>query len=104
MINAILSGLIDFITSIANVYTAPVNAIITNFFPDLTNYLVIITNVLNQIGGVIGWFASLIPPITRGIIIFILTFWVTIWPLRIAVWNISLGLDFIKRVNIFGGK
>lgn len=104
MINAILSGLIDFITAIANVYTAPVNAIITNFFPDLTNYLVVITNVLNQIGGVIGWFASLIPPITRGIIIFILTFWVTIWPLRIAVWNISLGLDFIKRVNIFGGK
>lgn len=104
MINVILSGLIDFITAIANVYTAPVNAIITNFFPDLTNYLVVITNVLNQIGGVIGWFASLIPPITRGIIIFILTFWVTIWPLRIAVWNISLGLDFIKRVNIFGGK
>ena len=104
MINALLSGVIEFISSVAAVFTAPINALIVNAFPDLSNYLVVITNVLNQITGVIAYFLSLIPPFTRSVILMIFTFWITIWPLRIAVWNISFGLNFIKRVNIFSSK
>ena len=104
MINAILSGLLTFIYNVGNVFTAPVNAIISTAFPDLSNFLSVITNVLNMISSVIAWFLNLIPPITRALILLILNFWVLVTPIRVAVWNIAFGLDFIKRINIFGGK
>lgn len=104
MINAILQGLITFIYNVGNVFTAPLNAVISGAFPDLSNFLVAITNVFNMISNVIGWFLNLIPPITRALILFIINFWVVVTPIRVAVWNISFGLDFIKRINIFSSK
>lgn len=104
MISGFLSGIIEFIGGLGSIYFAPIDAIITNYLPSVADFLNVITNVLNMVTGVIAWFINLIPPVTRGVILFIISFWVTIWPLRIAVWNISFGLNFIKRINIFSSK
>lgn len=104
MINALLSGILTFIYNVGNVFTAPINAIISTAFPDLSNFLGTITNVLNMISGVLAWFINLIPPVTRALILLILNFWILATPIRVAVWNISFGLDFIKRINIFSSK
>lgn len=104
MISSLLGGIVSFISSLGSIYTAPINAVITNFFPDLTNMLSTITSVFNNVFSIIGWFMNLIPPTARTVMISILMFWLSVWPLRVAVWNVSFGLNFIKRINIFSSK
>lgn len=104
MINAIFSGFFQLITNIASVYLAPLNLVLSTFFPDLNNVLGIVSNVLNQVVSLLGWFVNLIPPNCRAVIVLIFTFWTGIWPTRVVVWNVSYGLNFIKRLNIFSSK
>lgn len=104
MINALLSGITNFISGLASIYTAPINAVITNYFPDTANIISLINTILSYITNTITWFAYLIPPNTRAMILFIIYFWLGVWPLRVVIWNVQLGLDFIKRINIFSSK
>ena len=62
MINAFLNGIISFISNVASVYTYPVNLVLTTFFPDITDILEIVTNVLNQVLSVLGWYKIYKPP------------------------------------------
>lgn len=104
MINALLSGITNFVSGLGAIYTAPINAVITNYFPNVTNFISGVNTILSYMTNTITWFAYLIPPNTRAVILFIVYFWLGIWPLRVVVWNIQLGLDFIKRINIFSSK
>lgn len=104
MINSFFQGLFSLLTNMASVYTTPVNAVLSNAFPDLNNMLGVITNILSMISSIIGWFVNLIPTNCRNLIIFIFTFWLSIWPLRVVLWNVTFGLDFIKRINLFSSR
>lgn len=104
MINSLLEGITNFIANLGAIYTAPINAIITNFFPDTANIISLINTILSYITSGITWFAYLIPPNTRAMLLFIIYFWLGVWPLRVVVWNVQLGLDVIKRINIFTSK
>ena len=104
MINSLLEGITNFIANLGAIYTAPINAIITNYFPDTANIISLINTILSYITNGITWFAYLIPPNTRAMLLFIIYFWLGVWPLRVVVWNVQLGLDVIKRINIFTSK
>lgn len=62
MINAIINGILNVINTLISVILAPIDLLFSNFFPDLTTYINIFNNFVNQyIGGGIGYFCSMLP-------------------------------------------
>ena len=70
MIKAIVNGLMSLVTSILNIVLLPINALIENIFPNMSSAINTFSNfVSTYIGGSLGYFASILPPIARSIII-----------------------------------
>lgn len=59
MINAIVNGIISLVMNLVNVITAPIDAIITQFLPDLSTAISSFGNFLETISSSIGWVISL---------------------------------------------
>lgn len=83
MIKAILKGLLRALMGLADVLLAPITALFTAFFPNfaeaITRFNFIVDNYL--IDG-ISYFTSLIPPISRNLLVIyfgILISWYTLW-------------------------
>ena len=101
MIKAILNGLMSLVTTVLDIVLLPVNALIENIFPDMSNAINTFSNfVSTYIGGSIGYFASILPPISRSIIILWLTFLITyygvVWSytLIMKIWNVIQKIKF----------
>lgn len=75
MIKAIINGLMKLVTSILNIVLLPVNTLIANVFPDMSSAINTFTTfITNYVGGSLAYFSSILPPITRNIIVLWLTF------------------------------
>ena len=95
MINAILKGFLSFLSKIASIILSPIDSLISNLFPDMAVALNSFNTMLNSyVGNSLTWFFSLIPPITRSLLLIALTFLIGyysfIWTysLLIKVWSI----------------
>lgn len=101
MIKAIINGLMSLVSSILNIVLLPVNALIENIFPNMTNAINTFSNfVSTYIGGSLGYFASILPPISRSIIIlwftFLITYYGVVWSYTaiIKIWNVIQKIKF----------
>lgn len=101
MIKAIINGLMSLVTSILDIVLLPVNALIENIFPDMSNAINTFSNfVSTYIGGSIGYFASILPPISRSIIIlwftFLISYYGVVWSYTaiIKIWNVIQKIKF----------
>ena len=104
MFKAIIEGFFNLLISFASIFTRPISSIINQFIPDLGNFLSSITDLLGLVMNSIGWFWALLPPLTRVAILSIISFYITMMPLRVAIDSVSRGLNLIKRINIFSSK
>lgn len=95
MIKAIINGIMKLVTSILNIVLLPVNTLIANIFPNMSTAINSFTTFVNTyIGGTLGYFFSLLPPISRSIIVLWFTFLITYYG---VVWSYSL---IIKIYNV----
>lgn len=95
MIKAIINGIMKLVTSIIDIVLLPVNALINNIFPDFSSALSTFNNfITNYIGGSLSYFSSILPPITKNVIIIWLTFLITYYGI---VWSYTL---IIKIFNV----
>ena len=63
MIKAILNGIMKMVTSVLDIVLLPVNTLIQNIFPDMSNAITNFTSFINQyVGGTLGFFFSILPP------------------------------------------
>ena len=60
MIKAIINGVMSLIMTLVTLITAPIDAIIEQFLPDLGDALSAFGAVLDLIGDVMGWVISLV--------------------------------------------
>lgn len=75
MIKALLNGILNVITGLVNVLLTPINSLIDSLFPNMSTAINQFNSFCsNYIGGTIGWFSHILPPITKNIIIIYLTF------------------------------
>lgn len=58
MINAILNGLFNFLTSIITVLLSPIDTFITNNLPDFSNVLASFSNFIDEVIGFFPWILS----------------------------------------------
>lgn len=101
MIKAIINGLMTLITSILNIVLLPINLLIENIFPDMSSAISTFTTFVNTyVGGSIGYFSSILPPITRSIIAlwlgFIVVYYSVSWSytLIIKIYNVIQKIKF----------
>lgn len=101
MIKAIINGLMKLVTSILNIVLLPVNTLIANIFPDMSSAINTFTTfITNYVGGSLAYFSSILPPITRNIIVLWLTFLITyygiVWSysLIMKIWNVIQKIKF----------
>ena len=59
MINLILNGIINLIMGLVNIVTAPIDALISQFLPDLSTAIGSVASFFNTISSSIGWVISL---------------------------------------------
>ena len=95
MIKAILKGILKFLSSIVSIVLSPIDSLLTNLFPNMASAISSFNTMLTSyVGNSLTWFFSLIPPITRGLLLTALTFligyYAFIWSysLIIKVWSI----------------
>ena len=88
MAKAIMKVIMKLVSSVVDIVLIPINALIGGIFPDFSNAISNFTSfVTNYVGGTIGYFASILPPITRSIIGLWLTFLVVYYG---VAWSYSL--------------
>lgn len=102
MAKAIFSVLLKFIKSIADVILAPINLLVVNLLPDLTTMISTFnTAVTRFIGGNLAFFAHLLPPIAKSIILVYLAFLVTFYTITLTAHGILKVINIIKAIKIW---
>lgn len=66
MIKALINGIIKLLIMILNIVLLPINTLIENVFPSMSNAITTFTNFINNILGTnMVFFFQLLPPIFR---------------------------------------
>ena len=87
----ILNVLLSLVLSIANVFLAPINTILTNFVPNLTEHLNYFTQGIGLFFTTkLSWFAYMIPPHTKSLIFIYITFLIAYYTAAIALQVVCL--------------
>lgn len=98
MINAMLKGIFKLIISLVSVILTPIDNLILQLLPDLSNALTAVGNFLNLIGTSIGWAISVtgLSNETLSLIVVYFTFKLTA-PMMFYV--IKLALNWYNRLK-----
>lgn len=75
MIKAIINGLLTLLSSVISLVLTPINALVENLFPSMSNAISTFnTFVTNYVGGTLAYFFLLLPPTFRGLLVIWFTF------------------------------
>lgn len=95
----ILNVLLSLVLSIANVFLAPINTILTNFVPDLTEHLNYFTQGIGLFFTTkLSWFAYMIPPHTKSLIFIYITFLIAYYTVAITLHGVLWLLNVVKKL------
>lgn len=102
MAKAIFSVLLKFIKGVADVILQPINLLVVNLLPDLSNMISVFNNAVNQYIGVnLAFFAHLLPPITKSLILVYLGFLITYYTIVLTAHGILKIIHIIKAIKIW---
>lgn len=102
MINAIIKGIFSLLISLLNVILLPINALVENLLPDLTNLIntfnLFITTFFNE---KLGYFFHFLPPITSTVIILWLTIVIGYYTIFYSYLAISKIWTLIQKIKFW---
>ena len=102
MAKAIFKVFLKFIKSIVDIFLTPINLLVVNLFPDLSSLInTFNSTVSNVIGSTLGWFAHLLPPTTKSIVLLYLAILVAYYTITITVHGIIKVIHIIKQLKIW---
>lgn len=102
MINAIINGILKIITTLLSVFLLPINLLIENLFPDMTNSIAHFNNfVTSYLGSSLSFFFNLLPPIFRSIVILWLTFLISYYTIYYSYLAIVKLFDIIQKIKFW---
>lgn len=102
MINAIINGILKIITTLLNVFLLPVNLLIENLFPDMTQAIGHFNNfVTTYLGSSLSFFFNLLPPIFKGVMILWLTFLISYYTIYYSYLAIVKIFDIIQKIKFW---
>lgn len=68
LITKFFNFILSLITSVVSLILTPITRLVTNLLPDLSSYVATFDNFVNTAFDGIGFFFSILGPVTRGII------------------------------------
>lgn len=100
MFKALFNIIINMIASVIQIIVWPINQIIVNVMPDVSDKILVVTNTLNSVFDAITWGLGLLPPFLVETLLFIVTIEIakhTIFVsthVLIKVWNVFQKIKF----------
>lgn len=100
MFKALFNIIINMIASVIQIIVWPINQIILNVMPDVSDKILVVTNTLNTVFDAITWGLGLLPPFLVETLLFIVTIEIakhTIYMsthMLIKVWNVFQKIKF----------
>lgn len=102
MASAIFSVFFKIIVGLVNIVLAPINALVVNLVPDLSNALNTFNSaMIYAFGDGFTYLFSIMPPITRSVIILYLGFLITYYTITISAHAILKVYSIIKQIKIW---
>lgn len=100
MIKAILNGLLSALTGVVNFLLTPINALVSNVFPDMAGAIATFNSfVSNYLGSNLSYFFSMFPPTFKALLVLFITFcagYYTVYFTYIAVIKIFNVIQKVK--------
>lgn len=100
MFKALFNIIINMLATIIQIIVWPVNQIISNTLPDLTDKITSVTNVFNSVFNSINWALSILPDVVIEALLFILSVEVVMLAIHKSthaltmVWNVLQKIKF----------
>lgn len=102
MFKLLMNGLLSVLTGLINIILLPINALVEALFPNsiinaIGNFN---TFVSTYLGGALGWFGNLFPPIFKSLVVIALTFMIGyftfVWTYTaiVKIWNVIQKIKF----------
>lgn len=102
MIKLFFKLLLALITGIVNVFLLPINALISNVFPDFTTLVANFTTGIQVfLTDTVSYFSNFLPPLTKELILLYLSILLIHYTLSISVHAIMKVIHVIKAVKIW---
>lgn len=102
MAKAIFSVLLKFIKSIADLILAPINFLVVNLLPDLSSLISTFNSAVERfLGTNLAFFAHMLPPITKSLILLYLGFLITYYTIVLSAHAILKVINIIKAIKIW---
>lgn len=102
MIKILFQVIFKMITAILNIVLLPLNLLITNAFPNLSSMISTFnTTASTVLGSGFGFFASMIPPVTRSMILLYLTLLVAFYTISISAHVIIKVFTIIRKIKFW---
>lgn len=100
MFKALFNIIINMIASVIQIIVWPINQIIVNVMPDVSDKILVVTNTLNTVFDAITWGLGLLPSFLVESLLFIVTIEIakhtifTSTHMLIKVWNVFQKIKF----------
>lgn len=100
MFKALFNIIINMLATIIQIIVWPVNQIISNTLPDLTDKITSVTNVFNSVFNSINWALSILPDVVIESLLFIISVEVVMLAIHKSthaltmVWNVLQKIKF----------
>lgn len=100
MFKALFNIIINMLATIIQIIVWPVNQIISNTLPDLTDKITSVTNVFNTVFNSINWAISILPDVVIEALLFIISVEVVMLAIHKSthaltmVWNVLQKIKF----------
>lgn len=102
MIKLLFQVIFNMIKGLLNIVLLPLNLLIVNAFPNISSMISTFNStVATVLGSGLGFFASLIPPITRSMILLYLTLLVAFYTISISAHIIIKVFTIIRKIKFW---
>lgn len=100
MFKALFNVIINMLATVIQIICWPINTIITNTIPDLSNQISSVSNTIGSVFSSLNWALGLVPPVIIETLLFIITIEVAKHTIflsthtLIKVWNVLQKIKF----------
>ncbi len=102
MINAIFSGLFKLLNSIIDLVLTPLNLLVSNIFPDFSQMVGSFTTAVDTyMGNGLAYFFSMLPGVTRYVVLLYLTLLIGYYTISVNAFAITKIWSLIQKIKVW---
>ena len=101
MFKILMNGLLSLLMTIVNIVLTPINALIGTLFPNLSNYISGVMNLLAKLLNGIAYVSNFMPPLFKGLVIITLTTLIYYYMIYWSYTAISKAWALIQKIKLW---